>query len=193
MFTEHVPEIPERMRGLDLDEHGVPVPWCTAWIDGQPALGLLNRERTEHAAVYGRCTLCAQPLGPKRTFLLSPIAMLQGMTREPPAHLECMSFAACVCPQMMTPVRNRHAKPGTWCLWSTGRYDVLADRREGMLFFLYEADAVHWYCGGAIASRDAVLAAMDSAVTDLQSIGREIDGRKLRQRIERYIPTAGPE
>lgn len=179
-------ELPARMRSLPVDKHGRVVPYFVAWPDGQPDHRIADNARLRLARKHRLCSLCGQPLGSRfGTFVLGPMCTVTRTAPEPPNHQDCATYAVLVCPFLMRPdMRRRDSRlpeghtdpagimirrnPGVTALWTSRTYSIYPQGR-GWLYDVGDPSGVAWYAEGRPATRDEVLASIDSGLPILRT------------------------
>jgi len=121
MQPDDAPE-PLGVHGRPHDSRGYPVPAITPWRDGVPMFAATSVARTLICAVERRCSICGTPFGTETvwrvvaaeeaTAMVTALATDQAYgnragTAEAPGHLECMLYAAMVCPYLARPNARR--------------------------------------------------------------------------------------
>lgn len=182
-MTRQAPALPRRMARLPRDKHSRPVPWFVAWIDGQPDFRVVRENGISDAVRFHICWLCGQPLGANASFVIGPMCALNRVSAEPPSHRDCATFAAQACPFLVTPnMRRRDSSmpedasapdgimiarnPGVALVWTSRNWRMRTDYR---LFDVGDPTETRWYAEGRPATRDEVLAAIDSGLPLLRA------------------------
>jgi hypothetical protein len=209
------------MRNLPVDKHGRPVPWFAAWIDGEPDFRIVAPGKLEQAIRGdGRCWVCGVPFltWQDRAFLVGPMCTVNRISAEPPVHKSCGVYSATHCPFLTVPNmirRPRHGvaaeavnpagtmisrNPGVCVLWVVNRqgrgsqWHPFPDENGGVLFAIGEPRDVMWFAHGRKATRDEVLASIDSGLPILRELaqaGGADDMQVLERMHERaleYVP-----
>lgn len=208
-------EMPPRIRDLDRDKHGYPVPWFVAWLDGKPDFRVIFPGAIEEALRHKRCWICGVPFlrQEDRAFTIGPMCAVNRVSAEPPAHRDCAIYSARACPFLSTPQMVRRDKhkpedascpagisiprnPGVALVWVT-RYrawTIRSDGNGGRLFDIGDPREALWFARGRGATRAEVLASIDSGLPILREMaGRDGDGAvadldAMHQRALAYIP-----
>lgn len=191
-----MPEPPPSMRRLPLDERGFPVPWFVAWLneartaelppgEGRPDFRVIGSDRIPRAVRYELCWICGQRLErPPVACVIGPMCAVNRVSSEPPSHISCARFAAQACPFLTRPqMRRRKAgleelqddtpgvaidrNPGVTLVWITNSVTFQSRVR---LFDVGEPVAVEWYAHGRPATRDEVLASIETGLPALRAI-----------------------
>lgn len=106
--------IPQRMKGLPLDQRGIPIPWNVV-IDrnGLAHFAIQNQERRDLALAKKLCPICGQKLANRKWLVGGPRSALhpQGAYIDTPMHDECAHYALRVCPYIAAPVYAREIGP----------------------------------------------------------------------------------
>jgi hypothetical protein len=134
------------------------------------------------------------------------------VTSEPPSHRDCAEFAARACPFLTKPRMRRNEKdlpdermtvgmpidrnPGCVALYET-RHVSPFKAGEGYLFKLGEPTRIDWWAEGRQATREEVLASIDSGYPILMDTATKHDGpegvkelTRMRDQAMRYLPAA---
>jgi hypothetical protein len=173
-------ELPERMRGLKVNDQGFVVPWFVPYVDGKPDFRCMSGERMAIAVRLKRCWMCGQPLGKFMTFAIGSMCIVNRNIAEPPSHLACVEYAVRACPFLSQPRMRRNEKdlpedghvagiglkrnPGVTALWTTLSYRVYRAPNGGALFSLGDPEHIEFYAEGRRATREEILASMESGL-----------------------------
>jgi hypothetical protein len=188
-----LPPLPARMKRLAIDERGYPVPWFVAWVDGKPEFRVADSAKMFRARRYGHCWVCGKNDGAVKTFLIGPMCVVNRVTSEPASHASCAEFAALACPFLTLPRAQRRAanmpagiidpaglmidrNPGVCCLWTTNRWRLFK-AGNGLLYRLGDPTSATFYAEKRLASREEVLASIESGMPILRRLAEE-DGIK---------------
>ncbi len=212
MPTVDLETMPDRMRFLPLDERGYPVPWFVAWEEGKPEFRAMDPVKFVRAIREKLCWVCGQRLGVNVCFVAGPMCGINRTSSEPPSHLECARWSARNCPFLSNPrqvrredelvnnVRLREQaagmaltrNPGVAMLWITRNFEVFdagrANGKSGFLIQMGEPESVEWWACGRKATRDEVMASIDSGLPNLQAIAATERGgiEALAKHVERF-------
>lgn len=182
-----LPKLPARMQSLRIDDRGYPVPWFVAWVDGKPEFRAFDPVKLKRCVEESRCWVCGDRLGKFKTFVIGPMCVANRTTAEPPSHEECAVFSATACPFLTLPKAQRREaglpddirvagemikrNPGVAALWTTTRYTSI--QAGGILFrLLQEPEHIAWYAEGRAATREEVLASLESGLPILEAAAR---------------------
>jgi len=206
--------MPARIAALPRDKHGRPVPWFVAWIDGLPDFRVIGAGNIVRAVNHRLCWVCGGPLGVHKAFVLGPMCAVNRNTAEPPSHLDCAVYSAKACPFLTTPhMRRRETgkpedaanpaglmierNPGVALVWVTRRFRIWPEPdRRSALFEPGDPSQVLWFAQGREATRDEVMASIDSGLPLLREIaaeqGPEAEAALDRQLADalKYVPAA---
>jgi hypothetical protein len=199
-LRDNLPELPPRMRALPIDERGYPVPWFVAWINGKPDFRVADQEKAQKARYFGHCWVCGNQVGKFKTFVIGPMCAVNRTTAEPPCHLDCATFSATACPFLTLPKAQRRdanmpadysdpagimieRNPGVTCLWTTLSYS-LWNAGNGLLYELSEPTNLAFYTQKRIATREEVLASIDSGMPILRELA-EREGEAASAELQR--------
>ena len=203
---------PSRMQSLPMDDRGYPVPWFVDWIDGKPEFRAMDLKKWIRAVKEKLCWTCGERLGRWMVFVAGPMCGINRTSSEPPSHLECARYAAKNCPFLNNPEAIRRVddvigadmshvagfaltrNPGVTMLWTCNNYSVFRDQKNRPLLQMGEPSSVEWYSRGKPATREEVLASIESGMPALAAIAQQQDGAiayllECRQKFERHIPT----
>lgn len=202
----NLPELPPRMRALPIDDRGYPTPWFVSWINGKPDFRVADGAKAEKARRFRLCWVCGNQVGKFKTFVIGPMCAVNRTTSEPPCHFECATFSAIACPFLTLPKALRRAanmpdglgdppgimidrNPGVTCLWTTLSYTTW-NPGNGLLYKLHAPTSVSFYTQKRFATREEVLASIDSGMPILRNLA-ELDGEaalaELRSRYEEML------
>ncbi|MGW2937644.1 hypothetical protein ACWDA7_38870 [Streptomyces sp. NPDC001156] len=182
MSAANVP-MPSRIARLPRDKHGRAVPWFVAWIDGVPDHRVVGTGKLEDAARFRVCWLCGEHLGANAAFVIGPMGAVNRVSAEPPSHRDCALYAVQACPFLTHPnMRRRETglpeaaqepdgtmirrNPGVALVWVTRDWRLQPRHR---LWTVGDPIETRWYAEGRPATRDEVLAAIDSGLPLLRA------------------------
>lgn len=204
-------KLPSRMKTLPIDDRGYVVPWFVAWHDGKPEFRAMDGEKWVRAVRGKLCWVCGERLGRWMTFVAGPMCGINRTSSEPPSHLECAQWSARNCPFLNNPDAIRREdeecnplskciggvgiqrNPGVAMLWTTNTYHVFDDGRGGRLLQMGAPTAVEWYAHGKPATREKVLASIESGFPALAEMALKQAGameylNECRAKFEKYLP-----
>lgn len=204
-------ELPSRMKALPVDKRGYVVPWFVDWIDGEPEFRAMNPEKWIRAIRFKLCWVCGERLGRWMTFVAGPMCGINRTSSEPPCHLECARWSSRNCPFLNNSQAIRRVdekihndlpyvggiglrrNPGVSMLWTTDTYTMFDDQRGGRLLHMGEPKEVEWWAEGKPASRDQVVASVESGLPALAAIAQQQDGAmaylmECKQKFEKHYP-----
>lgn len=182
-MTRTLPAPPPRIARLPRNHAGYPVPWFVAWIGGQPDFRIIGDGKLGDAIRFKSCWLCGQPLGANAAFVLGPMCGITRTSPEPPSHRDCADYAARACPFLATPNMRRRENnipedahepdgimirrnPGACLVWVSRNWQ----RQHGLaLWHVGDPVETRWYAEGRTATRDEVLASIDSGLPLLRA------------------------
>jgi hypothetical protein len=185
--------LPARIKRLPLDARGFPVPWFVAWLDGAPDFRIIGPGKIHAALDKEVCWICGDKLGSVLAFTVGPMCLVNRLSSEPPAHLECARFAATACPFLTTPAATRNERglpaemidpPGLHspgnpagcvviCCYRFTAFEVGAAHRT-MMFQIGKPTKVEWFTLGRRASRAEALALLAVGTEKLKRVA-EVD------------------
>ena len=196
---------PGRIARLPKNKVGYPVPWFVAWIDGMPDFRVIRPGGIQMALRGKLCWTCGFPFlrQEDRAFVIGPMCAVNRVCAEPPSHLDCAIYSATHCPFLTTPQmvrRERHKpagarnpagqmitrNPGVALVWVTGyrSWGTRSDGGGGTLFDVGEPKRVLWYARGREATRDEVMASINSGLPILREMAEQ-DGPDAVAELER--------
>jgi len=211
-MTVTLPVLPDRVKLLKRDERGFPVPWFVHWQDDKPDFRVVSPDKIVTAHKFGRCWICGGTMGVHRVCVIGPMCVVNRVTSEPPSHRECAEFAAKACPFLTKPRMRRNEKdlpderatvgmpiprnPGCVCLYETRSVSPFK-AGEGYLFRLGEPTRIDWWAEGRQATRQEVLASIDSGYPFLLDTATKHDGpegvaelQRMRAAALKLLPAA---
>lgn len=205
-------QIPDHMKALPRDKHGRPIPWFVAYINDpdDPTKGdwdfrIAGTDKLHDAVLLSRCWVCGNPRGSYATFVIGPMCAVNRISSEPPSHRDCGIYSARACPFLSTPNMVRRDRnlpddmvapggimiprnPGVTMVWVSRRWREIRDPNGKLLFNIGDPEQVYWYVRGRDATRDEVLASIESGLPSLkQEIHSARDLRKLDADVARAL------
>lgn len=163
-------QMPGRVRALDRDDVGRPVPWFAQRAGGLAAgarLRLPDPVLVATAVTERLCWVCGQRLPRAVTFVLGPIGALQRESGEPPMHTNCATYALQACPRLLLTSTLVGQAPGpvVFLAWNTTEpYSPTRTPGLGPLVLFGAPDlGVQWWCGGRVAAPADAAAALEAA------------------------------
>jgi hypothetical protein len=181
--------LPARIKRLPLDPRGYPVPWFVHWQDGAPDFRIIGAGKMRDAIEQDLCWICGGKLLNVLAFTVGPMCVINMISGEPPAHLECAGFAAKSCPFLTRPLakRNERDLPAAMVMHPSHVSDnpeacaIVRSHRStpvqtdpadpGQLVFdMGNPTHVEWFAGGAKADRPTVLAALARGAERLKTV-----------------------
>lgn len=103
--------VPRRMRALQRDRRGYPVPFIVLRDrDGVPLFAVNDSVRHDRAIREGRCPICGNKLDRIKWLVGGPMSAFhpQGAYIDSALHHECMQYAMQVCPYLAAPNFGGH-------------------------------------------------------------------------------------
>jgi hypothetical protein len=175
--------VPDSITRLPRDDHGRPVPWFTAIIDGRPDMRVADAAKHRRAIADRRCWICGRRFeragSPHLAFVVGPLSLFSRCALEPPSHRACALYALRECPFLSNPQRARRPtnlpeqvtmsgepvldNPGVMLVWLCHRYDLEHDGAGPPLFRLPMPTAIYAYAEGLPALRTQFDQALDEA------------------------------
>lgn len=183
-LREDLPPLPDRIAALPVAENGYPVPWFVAWDKGKPVFPAADGEKLRRAVKEKLCWVCGEPLTVRKAFVIGPMCAVNRISAEPPCHVECAVFSVRACPFLTRPHAKRrevegsrppagimiYRNPGASAVWETVNHLVEHLGRGKVLFKIGDPLAVTWWAEGRAATRDEVLASIDSGLPLLREM-----------------------
>lgn len=187
-----------RVARLPVDERGYPIPWFVAELpDGTRDFRVADGRKRHMAVKLGLCWICGEPLGSFKAFVIGPMCAINRVSADPPMHLECAQFSVAVCPFLTKPKAKRREagmpddlnsgggfaikrNPGVSLLWVTRSFSVVNDDTGGWILRVGEPTQVEWYAEGRAATRDEVLASIESGYPLLHDVAEKEGPRAIR-------------
>jgi hypothetical protein len=180
-LREGLPPPPARMRHLPIDARGYPVPWFVHWVDGKPDFRTVDPVKFEGCLKHGKCWICGDIMGGKKTFVLGPLNILNRVTSEPPSHWECALYAVTVCPFLILPKAQYKSgaenyapgqimrNPGVCAMWSTAHFKRATNPR---LLIVGEPTQIWWFSQGQLAQRGPVAKSLEEGLPILWKMAK---------------------
>jgi hypothetical protein len=97
--------IPDRMKRLERDHRGYPIPYIVFRDDdGMPHFTINDAHKVDRCKREEICPICGEKLLRGRWFLGGPMSAFHplGAYIDPPLHHECMRFAVQTCPYLIS-------------------------------------------------------------------------------------------
>jgi hypothetical protein len=196
---------PPRMRDLPVDKRGYPVPYFVDWRNGEPEFRAMDRRKLVKCINERRCWTCGKPLFGEEVFVIGPMCAINRISAEPPSHRECAIYSAMNCPFLVKPqmVRRRDGtladakeapgimlerNPGVTLLWYT-RHHKVQEVENGVLFAVGRAFKTQWLARGRAATREEVLASIDSGMPLLRKVAEQ-EGAEAVAKLAQMVDVA---
>ncbi len=175
-----LPDLPPRIRMLQIDERGFPVPWFVEWIDGKPEFRAADPRKLLRAIRERLCWICGGHLGSYMAFVVGPMCAINRISAEPPSHQDCAEFASRACPFLVMPKMIRREaglpeeiqplpgislqrNPGVALIWTTKSYEILREP-NGYLFSMGNPSSLLWFAEGRPATREEIVESIESGL-----------------------------
>lgn len=173
--------------------------------NGVPDFRILSPGRMARCKRDRLCWLCGRKLGRHLVFAIGPMCAATRTTLEPPGHLECAQYGVKVCPFLSRPRMRRNVddmpeghyapgvsidrNPGVTALWVTTSYETFRNDATGVgmpgeLIRVGDPVRVDWWREGRPATREEVIASIDSGLPVL---------REIADRQDASPPALGPD
>lgn len=175
--------MPARIARLPRNQVGYPIPWFVADLpDGTRDFRIASADKKIHATRARLCWVCGDRLGQFVAFTIGPMCAVNRISGEPPSHRDCAVYSATVCPFLSTPSMRRRPtgttgtipaagqmierNPGVALVWVTRDYEWFRPEmgHDGLLYNLGDPTDTLWLREGRTATRDEILAAVDSGM-----------------------------
>lgn len=205
-MTVQLPDMPDRIAKLPTDRRGYPVPWFVAWLDpdgepvavgeGEPDFRVIRPRGVPDAYFNSMCWVCGEKMGRYKAYTIGPMCAVNRTSAEPPSHRECAEWSAKACPFLTRPHMRRRENnmptetgappgimlkrnPGAILVWIIeGKVRV----RAGVnLFDVGEPTEVLWFAEGREATREEVLASLESGLPTLRGMAEKEGPRALAE------------
>lgn len=201
-------ETPTSMRSRPVDHRGFPVPWFVTGKTPEGHWDFVNiaQERMFEALKYEKCWVSGQRLGKYKAFCIGPMCAINRTAGDPPVTREIAFWSVRVCPFMSRPRARRagHVEdqttqnagidgvgilrnPGVTAIWISQN----SEYQRGRGFYLGDPDSVTWWREGRPATRDEVLASVESGIHHLEKLAAQ-EGPAAVAELERYRRRAEP-
>lgn len=176
-LRQDLPTLPPRMRNLPVNGDGYPIPFVCAWIDGEPNFSVPDPRKLAACHEQRWCSVCGEPLGQYKAFVLDPITAVTRIATEPPAHIECARFAAAALSRAFVTL-----------VWVTRGYSLnrIEDRT---VFRIGEMEQTFWYAGGRRANRQEVMDSVQTALPSLYDLAHA-DGEAAVMELDTLVARA---
>jgi hypothetical protein len=193
---------PDAMRLRPVDHRGFPVPW---FVTKKTDEGLwdfvgIERSRMIEAIRFEKCWVSGHTLGKFKAFCIGPMCAINRTAGDPPTRKDIALWSVQVCPFMSRPRARRAARnedqvsegagidgvgilrnPGVTGVWVTTN----SEYQRGRGFYLGDPVEMTWWAEGRPATRDEVLASVDSGIHHLEKLAEE-EGREAVHELTRY-------
>ena len=169
--------IPPRIAKLPI-LRGFPVPWFVEKVNGEFDFRVMSMEKLVKATRFKLCWVCGEPLGALKSFVIGPMCGINHTSAEPPSHRGCAEYSATTCPFLTRPNMKRRENdvemadpvghmirrnPGVCAVWTVNGYKVWREGK-GILFDVGDPVEVTWFAEGRLASREEVIASIESGI-----------------------------
>ena len=168
---------------------------------GVPDFRVIDPRKMAKAVKQHLCWVCGETMGIHKCFVIGPMCAINRIISEPPSHRDCAVYSARVCPFLSRPKMVRNEKgitdedgkprfkeaagfglkrnPGATCVWSTKSYQIFRPHggNDGILFSLGMPTEVMWFANGRRATREEVMASIDSGYPELLKLAQQ-EGRE---------------
>lgn len=186
----HDVPVPEYMASLPITQKGYPKPWFVKADDFR----IVDNDKAGLAVSKQNCWICGNPFKPNEYGLLGDaVSAMIRISKEPPCHVECATYALQVCPFILYPnARRREAgldeeqtlehsnkdrqleidpeNPGEYYLMIVRDFSFVLEHQV-MLF--YESDVIerqYWIGGKRQESVPDPIVPLDSLSPDFQRV-----------------------
>jgi hypothetical protein len=210
------PNMPARMKGLQRDDVGRPVPFFVGWVDGRPDFRTMDSKRLRAAIMEELCWVCGTRLSRRYgvktgSFVAGPMCLINHTSAEPPCHADCAAWCTQACPFLINPNKVRRESnmpensghpagimiarnPGVTAVIESNRWGVWRPDENGILFDFDRIRTVDFYAEGRKATTKEIMESIETGLPILAGYATE-EGpdaladlvRKLRKAIG-WIP-----
>lgn len=204
-YRPGLPPVPARLRSRPI-VRGYPVPWFVAQLDdGSYDFRIADGSRFPTAIKDQRCWICGQRLGSYKAFTIGPMCAINRTAPEPPSHRECAEWSAIACPFLNQHQHKRREgnmpevdqpagdailrQAGVTLVWITKSFTLFGDGRGGTLVEIGDPLETIWYAHGRTATRDEIMASIESGLPILREKAEE-EGPRAVAALDRYIDRA---
>jgi len=206
-LRQGLPPLPARMRSLPISDKGYPVPAFVEWVDGKPDFRVMREDFRIKCVKHNLCWQCGERLSNRLAFVIGPMCAVNRVSSEPPSHRDCAIFAATACPFLTLPKAQRRMaglpadqmrspggisiprNPGVTLVWITDSYQPFRDGAAGWLIRIHRPIECLWYSEGRPATRDEIMASIDSGMPILANMAAE-DGPEAERELRRQYRAA---
>lgn len=198
--------LPPEMARLPRDHRGYPIPAFVYFDEhGKEDFRIIKRDWREVCFGKRRCWLCGGFMGRRKWFVIGPMCSITRTTMEPPSHRMCAEFAVKNCPFLTQPLAKYSTKekpvtatvagemitrnPGVTLIWECTECEAFADGRGSWLITVGEPLKVTAWREGRHASRDELLASINSGLPALEEMAARqgVEGlRALARTVEEW-------
>ncbi|HEX3778591.1 MAG TPA: hypothetical protein VHX38_02910 [Pseudonocardiaceae bacterium] len=182
-----------------------PVPWFVEWFDGTPDFRVADSAKQADATRFHLCWVCGERTGRHVAFVIGPMCAVNRVSAEPPCHTDCAVYSATHCPFLANPNMTRRERglpadyvdpagvmllrnPGVALVWATRAWSTFR-APGGYLYDIGEPTQVSWFAHGRPATRDEVLASIDTGLPALREMADE-DGELGRRELDKQLAAA---
>lgn len=200
------PAMPTAIARLDRDKHGRPVPWFVHVGEQGPDFRVIRAGGLADAHRFGWCWICGRQRGRHAAFVIGPMCAVNRVSAEPPSHLDCALYAAQACPFLATPTMVRRENglpdgvvdpagvtirrnPGVALVWSSRTWRTFSTPDGGRLYDVGFPTAISWFAQSRPATRDEVLASIESGMPLLRAEA-EAEGPRAVSELDRMHTVA---
>lgn len=210
-MTHDISNMPERIARLPRDHRGFPIPFFVHYENGVPDFRVIGEGKRGECFNKKLCWLCGDKLGVYKAFVIGPMCVVNGVSSEPPSHLECAQYAVRACPFLANPRMRRNEKdmpetaheadgimikrnPGVTAIWVTKKYGLQPLHEGGYLFYIGQCHETHWYKEGRSATVDEIKEAIRGGLPALQALAEQDGPESCKalqeglQQVERSLP-----
>lgn len=204
-YRDGLPPMPDRIKSLDVDPRGYPIPWFVTVRDGVADFRFMDPVKLRQAFVERRCWVCGGRMGVYNAFLIGPMCAVNRVSSEPPSHLDCAEFSVQACPFLSNPSAHRRTantpadvgepagiailhNPGVSLIWVTKEY-VPIKVHNGVLFRLGDPTDITFWKQSRKATFVEVMAALELGLPKLIDAAN-VQGPKMRDALDGMIRRA---
>lgn len=183
-------DIPPSIARRPRDPRGFPIPWFVQ--QDPPDFRVVRANALALAHTKRLCWVCGESRYEKRLcFVVGPMCVVNRVSAELPVHPACARFSAIACPFLSNPRMRRNEKdlpedtvdpggimiarnPGVTAVVHAKTYHP-KETPTGVIFQMQGIERVEWWTHGRQATREEVMASMESGLPLLEQMAREED------------------
>ena len=184
-----LPPMPPRVAKLPVGKNGYPIPYFVEELGGsREDFRLASGSKLVRCAKLNLCWVCGEPMGRYKVFVVGPMCVVNRVSADAPAHLECAEWSVRACPFLLRPGMVRREdeatrkgeenvagvmikrNPGVMAVYVVTGFKVVPDHQSKLLFKLPDPVAVSFWREGRPASRAEVLESVRTGLPLLRAM-----------------------